>query len=199
MTDKLPTLKKVTAVPGAVILELTWAGRGHPKTVDLTGSIARKKSLAPLADLETFAQVSIKDDGRAVTWPVDNRWGEIDMIADTLDFIGRQQQEVTTELLRAWQEAADLSNQEAADAIGVTRRSWLNYREGKKIPKPVQIAVSAMSNPHILAAHFRPRFAGRPYAVIEEVEGADGKKRLKVIPEKKRMLRAGNNPGKRSG
>ena len=161
-TDDLPVLKRVTARPGGHVLEIAWTGRGHPKTVDLAGIIARKPALAPLADPETFARVSIKDGGRAVTWPADNRWGEIDMIADTLDLIGRHQQEVTTEGLRAWQKAKGLSNQEAADALGVTLRSWNNYREGKPIPRPVQIAISAMSDEHLLAALYKPRKAGRP-------------------------------------
>lgn len=58
-----------------------------------------------------------------------------------------------------------LSNQEAADALGLTLGTIKNYRNGHTIPPAVAVACRAMmSDPHVMAAHYRPRKPGRPRA-----------------------------------
>jgi len=61
-----------------------------------------------------------------------------------------------------------LSNQEAAELLGISLSTWNSYKAGgkDKVPLPVAIACrAAQRDPIILQAHYRPRKVGRPRRV----------------------------------
>lgn len=134
-------------------------GRGR-KTVDLGGFIAREDYLAPLRDKRMFDKVKVIDWGAAVGWP-----GDLDIGASSLWHMAEEQRPFTSADFVLWQSGTGLSNAEAADALGLSIATIKNYRAGAAIPAAVAIACRAMAaEPITLAAHFRPRKAGRPKA-----------------------------------
>ena len=156
MSEALPRLKTVKALGGGK-LKLAWRG-GGTSICDLTGLIARSKPLSPLADPTVFSKAIVIDWGAAVGWP-----RGLDIAAQTLRQIADEQAEFTGPSFREWQAALGLSNQEAADALGLTLGTIKNYRNGSAIPAAVAVACRAMVNdPHVIAAHYRPRKSGRP-------------------------------------
>jgi hypothetical protein len=158
MSGTLPRLKSVKALPGSK-LKLNWRN-GEGTLCDLTGLIARSKALAPLADAAMFSKAKLIDWGAAVGWPKG-----LDLSAQTLRRIADEQASFDADAFRAWQAALGLSNQEAADALGLTLGTIKNYRNGHAIPPAVAVACRAMMNdPHVIAAHYRPRKSGRPRA-----------------------------------
>ena len=52
--------------------------------LDMTGLIARSRHFAPLTDVETFARAAVVEDGLGVAWPVETKWGRLDISASTL-------------------------------------------------------------------------------------------------------------------
>ena len=158
MSEMLPRLKSVKAMSGFK-LKLVWRD-GEARVCDLTGLIARSKALAPLTDAAIFGKVKIIDWGAGAGWP-----NGLDLSAQTLRRISDEQESFDATSFRAWQISLELSNQEAADALGLTLGTIKNYRKGQAIPPAVAVACRAMmSDPHIMAAHFRPRKPGRPHA-----------------------------------
>ena len=158
MSKTLPRLKSVKALPGSR-LKLIWRD-GETQVCDLTGLIARSKALAPLADATVFSKAKPIDWGAGVGWS-----NELDLSAQTLHRIADEQATFDADVFRAWQAALGLSNHEAADALGLTLGTIKNYRNGHAIPPAVAVACRAMINdPHVIAAHYRPRKPGRPLA-----------------------------------
>lgn len=156
LSERLPRLRSVKALAGSR-LKLAWRGAGTV-VCDLTGLIARSRVLAPLADEVVFAKAKVIDWGAGVGWP-----NGLDLSAQTLKHIAAEQATFDASSLRAWQVALALSNQEAADALGLTLGTIKNYRNGHAIPPAVAVACRAMLNdPHVIAAHYRPRKPGRP-------------------------------------
>ena len=157
MSEKLVRLKSIKALPGSK-LKLVWSSDGST-SCDLTGLIARSLALSALSDARVFALAKVVDRGAAVRWPKN-----VDLSAQTLRQISREQEVFDDKSFRAWQVELDLSNRESADALGVTRGTIRNYRNGNGIPLAVAVACRAMMNdPHVIAAHFNPRKPGRPF------------------------------------
>lgn len=153
-------LPKVTAVktgPGANI-RLTFKGNGA-RDISLRGLIARSRYLAPLAGNATFGKAKVIDGGAAVGWP-----GDVEISAGLLWRIAEEQSEFATDDFNAWQRRMGLSNQEAANALGVALSTLKAMKSGEtRISNAVAIACRAMeAEPAVLAAHFEPRRAGRP-------------------------------------
>jgi hypothetical protein len=130
---------KITSV--AVVadrrLEIEWDD-GRVAPVDLSGVIAAHKALAPLKKKGEFARVAVSPDGWSLEWPsgVDfgaqqlRRWadeqaGDVMPVAD----------------FRAWMDDHDLTQEAAAQALGLSRRMIAYYLSGEKpIPKTVMLA-----------------------------------------------------------
>ena len=158
MTTKLPSIEKVKYA-GAKALRIKFRNAGW-RTVSLEGVTARYTALGPLNDPTKFAKMRVIDWGGAVGWP-----GDLDIGASTLWHLSEEQKPFTAKDLIAWQARNGLSNQETADALGVSPATIKNYRTGGSIPTAVAIACRAMeAEPTTLAAHYRPRKAGRPKA-----------------------------------
>lgn len=125
------------AVIGDKRLEIAWDD-GHVAPVDLAEAIDAHKALAPLKRKGEFAGVTVSADGWSLEWPcgVDfgapqlRRWaeeqaGEIMRVAD----------------FRAWMDAHALTQEAAAQALGLSRRMVAYYLSGEKvIPKTVMLA-----------------------------------------------------------
>jgi type IV secretory pathway TrbD component len=56
-----------------------------------------------------------------------------------------------------------LSNNEAADLLGISASTWNAYKAGAPIPAAVaMLCRAAQRDPILMQAHYRPRQAGRP-------------------------------------
>lgn len=118
-------------------LEIAWDD-GHVAAVDLAEIVAAHKALAPLKKKGEFARVTVSADGWSIEWPsgVDfgapqlRRWadeqaGEVMRLAD----------------FRAWMDEYGLTQEAAAQALGLSRRMIAYYLSGEKvIPKTVMLA-----------------------------------------------------------
>jgi hypothetical protein len=128
---------KSVAVLGDRRLEIAWDD-GYEAPVDLGDVIEAHKALAPLKKKSEFARVSLSRDGWSLEWPsgVDfgaeqlRRWadeqaGEIMRVSD----------------FRAWMDEHGLTQEAAAQALGLSRRMIGYYLSGEKpIPKTVMLA-----------------------------------------------------------
>lgn len=153
----LPKIEKVEAKAG-LKLRVKLKGEARWREVNLAGLIARYAGLDGLDDPQVFAEAKVIDWGSAVGWP-----GERDIAAGTLLRLAEEQAAFSNAEFRTWQGAVKLSNNEAADALGLTVSTIKNYRSDRDIPTGVVIACRAMErDPAILAAHLVPRKAGRP-------------------------------------
>lgn len=155
----MPRIAKIKVMPPSSLV-LSWRGGGSAE-VNLAGWIATGGDLlAPLRDAELFAAARVDEYGAAIEWP-----GHDDLAIDAyhLRLLAEEQRPFGSDDFTAWQRAAKLSNQEAADFLGVALSTFHAYRRGSSIPTPVKIACrAALRDPMVMQAHYRPRVPGRP-------------------------------------
>lgn len=153
-------IAKVTTVraAGPRVLGVRFAGDRRLYWLDLTGLMARSKHFAPLMDdARTFTQAAIIEDGLGVAWPVQTKWGRLDLSGSTLRRIAEEQQPMTGTDFAAWRQTLGLSLTEAADLLGVGRRTVMSYLKRDRLPLIVAIACRALArDKHVLAAHYVP-------------------------------------------
>ena len=145
MADELPSVEKIRiAEPFA--LRIKFRGRKW-RSVNLAGLIARQEFLAPLRDEALFAKARVIDWGAGVGWP-----GDMDRSASTLWRMSEEQTPFTNSDFVAWQERTGLSNQDAADALGLSLRTIRNIRASSvAVSSAIAIARRAMeSDPTLL-------------------------------------------------
>jgi hypothetical protein len=162
-------MAKVTKVraAGRGTLRVRFAEERREREIDLTGLIARSTHLAPLFDNSAvFAKVAIVEDGLGVAWPIQTKWGRLDISASTLRRIAEEQQPMTGADFARWRTALGLSLTEAAKLLGVGRRTVMAYLKKDELPSIVAIACRALArDKHLLAAHYVPaRNIARPAA-----------------------------------
>lgn len=118
-------------------LEIGWDD-GRVAPVDLSDAIAAHKALAPLKKKAEFARVTVSPDDWSLEWPsgidfgaqqlrrwADEQAGEVMPVAD----------------FRAWMDEQNLTQEAAAQALGLSRRMIAYYLSGEKpIPKTVMLA-----------------------------------------------------------
>ncbi|MGQ9365728.1 DUF2442 domain-containing protein [Azospirillum sp. ST 5-10] len=160
----VPRLARVATEPGAVLVA-TW-DTGATDHVALAGWIeSGHPYFHRLRDPAVFARAELVDD-TTVEWD-----GDEDLAIDStnLYLLAEQQRAFGAAELTAWQDRRGISNQEAADLLGLHVNTWSNYRTGATpIPRPVAIACRAMDrDPTLFSALFRPRRNGRPPAAAE--------------------------------
>jgi hypothetical protein len=126
----------VTALPGQR-LHLTFED-GWQADVDLSGWIENTQLFQPLRDAALFAQARPGDWGTTVVWVDD----VIDMGADNLRHLATEQAGgIGHERLIQWLHDNQLTQEQGAQAIGVSRRMLCYYLRGAKpIPKTVWLA-----------------------------------------------------------
>ena len=140
-------------------LKLGWRD-GAESVVELAGWIATGGALlAPLNDRAVWTTAHVADFGATVEWDGD----DLAIDAVHLQSIAEDQREFDVKDLHRWQEDVGLSNNEAADFLGVSLRTWKNYRAGAPIGNAVKMILRATQrDPLLLHAHYRPRRSGRP-------------------------------------
>src|SRR6266436_7073351 len=121
MSKALPNIEKAEAGLGYA-LRVKFRGRGW-KTIRLAGLIALQKAMAPIKDETEFRKVKVIDWGGGVGWP-----SGLDLGASTLWHMAEEQAPFTSADFLAWQKRVKLSNQEAADALGVSLPTIKNLR-----------------------------------------------------------------------
>lgn len=125
----------VTALPGRRLC--VEYGGGKLIEVDLSVLIAESRAMRHLADPLRFNAVRVGDYGWTVIWDDD-----AEMSSDRLMEMALEQQGRIDALeFRHWQERNHLSLSEAAEAIGLTRRTVSQYRTGARpVPRTVILA-----------------------------------------------------------
>lgn len=125
------------AVLGDKRLELSWDD-GFIAPVDLSDVIAKHKALAPLKKKSAFAQVRVSADGWSLEWP-----SGVDFGAPQLRRWADEQagEIMRVEDFRTWMDEHGLTQEAAAQALGLSRRMIAYYLSGEKpIPKTVMLA-----------------------------------------------------------
>ena len=155
-------IKSVAAASQPLTLSIIW-NDGSRDQVNLSGLVARSRHFGVFADdPEAFKDVSVADWGYTVEWG-----NGLDWPAPNLKLLADEQRAVTGADLVAWQKDAGLSNQEAADVLGVDVKTVKNWRGAASRDKPLPTAAQwsirhLTQEPLALFAHYRPRRAGRP-------------------------------------
>lgn len=154
----MPRIKAVEPLDN-MTLAVEWAD-GTRSNANLTGWVATAgEILQPLSAPEIWKTANVTDYGATVEWAGD----DLAIDAHHLSLIAEDQCDFGVEDLHRWQEEAGLSNNEAADFLGVTLRTWTNYRAGAPISNLVKMVLRASQrDPVIMHANFRPRRPGRP-------------------------------------
>jgi hypothetical protein len=157
MVEEITRITKVRPIGGHV-LRVRFAGDQKDHKLDMTGLIARSAHFAPLMDdAESFAKVVVVEDGLGVAWPIQTKWGRLDVSAATLRRIAEEQEPMTGADFAEWRVRLGLSLTEAAKLLGVGRRTIMGYLKKDELPHVVAIACRALArDKHILAAHYVP-------------------------------------------
>ena len=125
------------SVMGELTIALTWDD-GHSAALDLSGIIASRKALAPLADAARFAAVAVSPDGWSIEWPQCIDFGTVQLRRWADEQAGEA---MTAAAFRAWMEAHELTLDRAAEALGLSRRTIAYYLSGEQpVPKTVMLA-----------------------------------------------------------
>ena len=125
------------AVIGEKRLEIAWDD-GRVAAVDLAEVIDAHKALAPLKKKGEFARAAVSSDGWSLEWP-----SGIDFGAEQ---VRRWADEQAGEIMRAsafrdWMDEHGLTQEAAAQALGLSRRMIAYYLCGERpIPKTVMLA-----------------------------------------------------------
>ncbi|MFT4265710.1 MAG: DUF2442 domain-containing protein [Xenophilus sp.] len=148
--SKAFTLAAVKAKAGSV-LHLAFAD-GAEFDVDLRETIRRHPTLALLADPSVFKRAKLGPWGGTVTWGTD----DLEMAADNLRARAIEQSGgYSHEGIAEWMYRHGLTQQQAANALGLSRRMLGYYLSGEK-PVPRTVALACVGWDH--AAHDQ-RFA----------------------------------------
>lgn len=139
MTHRHFTLENVQVMPPHG-LRLHYAD-GEILTVNLEPLIRKHPSLAPLMDPRVFASASLGDWGGSVTWLQDD---ELELAADNLRARALEQAgEASHEFIIQWMERQRLTLDQAAQALGLSRRMLAYYRSGAR-PVPRHVALACL-------------------------------------------------------
>jgi len=138
----LPRIVAVSAGERPNTLRIRW-DRGGESLVDVSGLIETFRAYAPLQQsAELFRQVHVGEYGTDIVWS-----DELDMPADTLWRLAQEQSgaTMTAEAFRNWRERKAYTLDEAAAALGISRRMVAYYDHGDKpIPRVVALATRAL-------------------------------------------------------
>jgi len=138
----LPRIVTVSAGERPNTLRIGW-GHGGESLVDVSGLIESFRAYIPLRQsAELFKQVRVGEYGTDVVWS-----DELDMSADTLWRLAQEQSgaTMTAEAFHNWRERKAYTLDEAASALGISRRMVAYYDHGDKpIPRVVALATLAL-------------------------------------------------------
>jgi len=137
MTNDPLRITHVAVLPGRAALHIVF-GDQLARVVDLTDWIANTKALARLKDQALFARARVGEHGASVVWIED----ELDLGADNLRNLSEEQAGgIGHERIVEWMYRNNLTQERAAEAIGISRRMLNYYLSAEKaIPKTVWLA-----------------------------------------------------------
>lgn len=129
-------LTAVQALPNHC-LRLHYAD-GQTFELDLSERLRTSAFLAPLKDAALFKQAKVGFAGRSVDWIED----ELDLGADNLRHLAVEQAGgIGHERIWTWLHDNGLTLEQGADALGISRRMLIYYRDGEKaIPRAIWLA-----------------------------------------------------------
>lgn len=106
--------------------------------VGLGERIGTSAFLAPLRDPELFFRAKVGFAGRSVDWIED----ELDLASDNLRHLAVEQAGgIGHERIWTWLHETGLTLEQAAEALGISRRMLIYYRDGEKpIPRSIWLA-----------------------------------------------------------
>jgi DNA-binding XRE family transcriptional regulator len=138
----LPRIAAVASGEEPMTLHVRW-DKGEESLIDVGGMIQSFRIYAPLRQSpELFRQVRVGEHGTDVAWT-----DEIDMAADTLWRLAQEQagDTMTPDAFRHWRERKAYTLDEAARALGLSRRMVAYYEKGDRpIPRVVALATRAL-------------------------------------------------------
>lgn len=131
-------IKQVKAHAGALELLFKDGERG---TVDMKQAVGGLRAVRGILNPLVFPKARAVDLGRSVAWPGDENW---ELAADTLRaHMIEQQGGFSHANLIEWMARNDLTLDQAAVELGMSRRMLAYYRNGSKpIPRTVALACS---------------------------------------------------------
>ena len=140
------------------VLRVCWMD-GTEGLVNLVGLVERSRHFKVFLDHpEEFRDVKVVGNGIGIEWE-----NGLDYSAESLWRMLELQRPVQGKFFQDWMELLNISNQEAADVLGVSLATVKKYRGGSPIPRPTVLACKAIAeNKDAVYALYRPRRAGRP-------------------------------------
>lgn len=136
MREKLPRIAAARAL-AEWRLDLRFED-GWQAEVDVGPFIAAFPSLGPLLDADLFGQVALEEWGSGLTWDDE---GPLSIAATTLYRLAAEQNSDDARFFDAWMISNGLSSTQAAESLGMTRRSIIHYRTGSRpLPRYVRLA-----------------------------------------------------------
>jgi len=139
---RLPRITTVAAGAQPYTLHITW-DHGSESLVDVSRLIGTFRVYTPLRhDPALFRQVRVGEYGTDIVWTE-----ELDMSADTLWRLAQEQSGATmsADAFHEWRQRHDYTLDDAAAALGVSRRMVAYYDHGEKpIPRYVALATLAL-------------------------------------------------------
>jgi hypothetical protein len=136
MKQNVNRIEAVKPLRGTM-LEVRYTG-GQVVTLDVSGLAERFAVFAPLKDRAFFRRAKVADFGHTLEWPNGEGLDADRVMEMALEQAGR----MDTLAFRQWQDRNGLSLTEAAEAIGMTRRTASQYRTGARpVPRTVLLAL----------------------------------------------------------
>lgn len=130
-----PRIERVRALEGNR-LSLRWIG-GQRAIVDLSRDIARYRSLAPLRESAEFRRAAVGEGGHSIVWPSGVDIGADSLWRDSMIALGH----ADAVAFNDWRIEHGLTLDQAAEALGLSRRMVAYYSSGEKtVPKTVLLA-----------------------------------------------------------
>jgi DNA-binding transcriptional regulator YiaG len=138
----LPRIVAVKPGDDPMTLHVHW-DKGEENLIDVSGMIQSFRVFAPLRESPAlFRRVRVGEHGTDVVWT-----NEIDMSADTLWRLAQEQSgaTMTPDEFRHWRERKAYTLDEAARALGLSRRMVAYYEKGNRpIPRVVALATRGL-------------------------------------------------------
>jgi DNA-binding XRE family transcriptional regulator len=138
----LPRIVAVTAGEQPMTLHIRW-DKGEESLIDVSGMVQSFRVYEPLRrSPKLFRQVRVGEYGTDVVWT-----DAINMAADTLWRLAQEQggETITADAFRHWRERKAYTLDEAARALGLSRRMVAYYEKGDRpIPRVVALATRAL-------------------------------------------------------
>ena len=138
----LPRIASVALDAKPLVLRVVWDS-GEQSQIDVSGLVGTFLLYEPLREFpEIFARVRVGEHGTDIVWT-----DEIDMSADTLWRLAREQAGITMspDSFRHWRERKAYTLDNAAQALGLSRRMVAYYEQGSKpVPRVVALAARAL-------------------------------------------------------